>query len=776
MRKDGPEAAPIVKAFSKYEPTKDEYYAKYKNPIDIAGKGISEDRKNVIEDLMNRERRDRVSHRDELTDPKEQDYYDEVRNQLKNVVEDRNTKKMPVWAINDRGQEYARAGRVDPFYHPQQLSPHVIEALQENRNSPESQTYKQEFIDHQIASGRSAENALKTWKGLEQSFDNSTVGSKDHFRGLDLEQGAGLPDSLMRPGATRNLERYFRRVAQARAFHDTIESNPEVASKLGFKKDPWGKDLPESDFHSPRVNDVLNRIKGEAFDPEESKIKAANRIATGAMLGPLTNIHILASNVSKAISLVEPHQLPAMITKMVTGFHDGVEQAYKNGSLTSKRKMFSDLVDAHATGLEKLNSVADGISRLNGRGVTDYVTKGLLQSAGDYIVRTKLPLAQNGDVHAQRFMKHVDPDFSPEKQYSDEEISRVASNFSGLMHGKHDARTMPTWMLHEGAVQPFLSLMSWSIGQTSDFARNVITPTKEGNYKPLLMSTLGAALGGYAIKELREKLANKKSPIPAFNEIANAPADTRHKLPLIGYNLAAMASFAGYAGLLSTGVKSLFDVAYKNAPQGATFPLDEVVANSAGIASKAAAAIANADNLDEYIKIGTHATADLLRENIQAARLISSWGDQEGLLGEQRKYKKNLNTEEEDLRRYKMAANLPYSDQSTGGADNPYYFENRKAFKHTLDLKDAANQVPALVHEALESSNGNMEVFKDKLKALKGSSYPSMPDPERTPMMFYNYLKFLQNTQGTEAAKNRMVEYMRNNEIGKARSSLIPAM
>ena len=498
------------------------------------------------------------------------------------------------------------------------------------------------------------------------------------------------------------------------------------------------------------------------------------------MLGPLTNIHIAASSLASAVSYMRPGDVASGIAKAVTNFHDGVQKAYANGALRKNPTMFRELTDAHATTLEKMNSLADGISRLSGRGVTEYVTKGLLQAAGEHVVRTRLPLAKGGDQTSIDLLKRIDPNFDPIKNYTGAEIDKLASNFGSLVHGAHDARTLPSWMLHETALQPFFSLASWSIGQTNNFMQHVITPAYRGDYTPLVMSTLGAGLGGYLIKELREGASNKKSPIPSFQEIANSPRGVSGNLPLVGYNLAAMASFAGYAGILSAGAKSIFDIAHKNVPQGMTFPLDEVVGNVLKTATHAGSALMNTSDPKEYVSIGLHAISDIARENIQLARLAQNWGDETGAFGSDRQYKQKLNTEEGELRRFKMASGLPYDEQSEGGGNNPYLAENRGTLKRDMDLADAAHKLPELFQQAMKEStvdgNLNPDILRNKLKALKGGSYPSMPDPERTPTLFYNYLNYLRKTKGEEAASNRLVEYIKNNQIHKIRSEMVPSV
>jgi len=152
-----------------------------------------------------------------------------------------------------------------------------------------------------------------------------------------------------------------------------------------------------------------------------------------------------------------------------------------------------------------------------------------------------------------------------------------------------------------------------------------------------------------------------------------------------------------------------------------------------------------------------------------------SWANQYGALGPQMQRQKVLGGEEADLRRYKMAEGLPYEEQSTDEA-NPYYNMNRKSFQHEQDIGQAASELPNVIQQAVEESGGNIEILKGKLQALKDSSYPSLPSPEHTPRLFWNYVQYLQRTQGPEEASRRVAEYMQNAMINKVKGSLVPSL
>lgn len=780
LAKDGARAKPAVTAIANQQSRREEYTAKYDNKIKDTLNTLSDADKTALEKTFIAENAAKTSYRDDLN-PKQQDAYDSLRGVMKQMQEDRIEAKQPVKSFSEEGKPIVREAKIDPYYWPNQISPEVAQTLKEAPNSPKAEALREDWIEFQKENHIPKEQAQEMLDGMLSSYSKTTP-NLAHFRGVDIEQGHGLPQSFMRPGLERNLERYVKRFSNSRAFHDAIESKPEVAPLFNIKKSPWGEDYDAKikPLQSTEAHDAFQRITGADYNPEHGKIRSIERIGSSLILGPATSLHIYASTVANALTHAMPHEVAGMVSEMATGIKEGFAHAKEAGILGRKsfKQITSNFLDAHSTAQERLNALSDGIAKISGRDALGNLAKAQAQIGGEYLVKSRIELAKLGDTkvakQAQRFMKQVDPYWNAEKEYSPSDIKRMGTNFARSLHG-HSSATQPNWMLKDNIVQPFVSLMSWNIAQTNAFMKNVYTPAvRDGNFTPLLMSTLGATLGGYVIKEAREKLMNKKSPIPSFSELAASDKGLAGNIPLVAYNLMAMTSFAGLGGILSTAARTAFDAAYKNPAQGAVFPLDEVVSNTARTLTHAYGALANS-KLEDYPLIGSKATADLLRENIQLARIGLSWADESGVLGEARERKKKLTAEEGDLRRFKVAEGMPYEDQSSIDESNPYFNLARKKFQKTGDLQEAMTQLPSLIDRAFEESNGNIEVLKNKLSTLKETSYPSMPSPERTPMTFWKYVEYLNKTEGVNKASQRVSEYMQNNMINKLKGAMVPS-
>lgn len=782
LNKEGERAKPATDAIAAFEADRPKKYNAYDAPEKAALKGLSGSEKTALEETLQKENDTKTNLRDTLPSDNSKEAYDAIRENIKKQAEDRIANKQPVWDVDKSGKPFAREHQIDPYYYPQVIDPKVIDTIRNKPTSLEAAAYKKSFNDYALSKGQTQAQADERWASLKQS-NSKQKPDLAHFRAVDVASGIGLPKDFTRPGIERNLEHYNSRYATAASFHDNIENNPKAAPLFGIKNDPWGKPFEGADkvepLSSKEAVGAFNRITGSDYSPEHSTINAAEKVATSSTLGFLTSWHIFASTTANALADAMPREIPSLLTHAATNIKEGYQHAFDNGLIRNKGQMLRDLFDSHSTAAERMNSLSDTISRINGHDTLGNAAKAFSQVLYEHMLRMRIPLAKaGGDSSAAtqsiRMMKQVDPYWNASKDYSPDDISKMASRLVNMLHGSTSA-SQPAWMLNDSIIKPFLSLMSWNVAQTNRFMRNVVTPAvHDGNYTPLIMSTLGAVLGGYAIKEGREALANKKSPIPSLSEIAASNAKDSTKIPLYAYNLMAMTSFAGLGGVLSTGAKSLFDIAYKNPQQVPIFPLDEMLTNTGKTLSNAYAALANSDSKD-YATISAHAISDLLRENIQAARIGASWGDEAGAFGKERQQKATLNKEEGQLRRFKMAEGMSYEDESSIDESNPYYNLGRKSFQRTTDIGRAMQELPDLISRAFQESNGNIEVLKNKLQSLKTSSYPSMPSPERTPMTFWKYVQYLNETEGPEKASQRVSEYMQNNMIDKFKGEMIPS-
>jgi hypothetical protein len=774
-----PEGDSVSKAIERFFPAKDIIYGKGMAPIIRAASKLSRKDLETVRQVLVKENDTKTDQSGTLTS-KQLNLYDAIRQSLLQKQQDQIAANQPV-TVYGRGTPTKRLPQIDPFYFPNRIDPKVAETFTDPKLRAKRDAYERDFLAHQTRHGISPIEAQAKWDSIISSYDETPKDYLTKFGANREMQGVGLPESMMRKGnLLGDLSAYYNRVSSDRAFHDTIESKPDVAAALNIQKDPWGNPIPKNPNEisgMKQVSNIMDRIGGEPFDADESKLKLANRIASSLMLGPLTNAHIMGSSIANVLNHVKPTEVPGAYTYAITHMNTSIEHILDTGYHRKDLSSWRDIISGANTSIDKMSALATKISNISGREITNKYTKGFLQGIGEFIIPIRAHEANLGNEQAINVMKQVDPEWISGKTYTPDEIIPIASNFASLVHGAHDARTLPGWMLKDTAIQPFFSLMSWNIAQTNQWMRHVFTPATKGNFTPLIMSTLGATLGGYVIKEAREKLSDKKSPIPSLADIAASSRGYEGNIPNVAYNLMAMSSYVGYAGIVSVAAKAVMDMAHKNIPQGAAFPLDELISNPVNRISQAVSAMMNDDNpsIDSYVKVGSRLAFDLARENIQLGRIATSWLANTGVTGESEQYSKQLNTKESDLRRFKMVEGLPYEAQ-TGLVGNPYMDMQMKQFKRTSDISEAVSQLPDLISAAVNKAGGNPEVLRSELEKLKKNNYQTMPDPDQMPLAFLRYMTFLSKTKGPDEASNRLLDYFQKREINKVKGELVPSI
>src|ERR1017187_3526563 len=236
---------------------------------------------------------------------------------------------------------------------------------------------------------------------------------------------------------------------------------------------------------------------------------------------------------------------------------------------------------------------------------------------------------------------------------------------------------------------------------------------------------------------MRQQIQGKKSQIPSLTEIASSDRGLSGNKGLLAYNAIAAMQYSGFGGLLSQLAKYPFDFVYKNMPQGATFPLDEVASDMVGTLHHVATAIANDPNIN-WADLSSQVTLNLLSNNFQMSRMAIKQGINNGLITGLPSEKKILADKLNQLRRFDMVEGLPYAEQDAAG--NPYMNIEQHKFKREQDIGKAVQMIPQLVGNIMETYKENPDVMMQKLKALKQNSYATMPSLEDMPLSYLKYI------------------------------------
>lgn len=764
----------LFKTFSERQ----QLLGKWWNPIAEQAKKLDQSAIDKVRDTLVQETNEGVNYRGNLRTQQERDLYDTIRKQLKDSADYRIGLNMPVY----RGGN-PTPPKSSPYYYPTTTEPKVADIFRANQDKGAIKQLSDDFIKQQLVHGMSQSQAEVNLKDMVDKFQGSANKSNQNnllfYNAAREEAGIPLPKSWQRQDMLRNLEAYHRRLATDVSYYHNVETQPKVMAGLGYKKDPWNNPINEPTVENinghSAVQAVMGELKGEHLDPMGRAEHAAETLATTAMLGPMTEIHKIGSSIAQSSFSYanNPAETAGIVSHAISNLGKAWETVKKTGAVQLDSKKASDLLNAHLTAAERLQGLSKGLRKIYTlNGLTEHFTKSYLQAAGEYIVPMKAAQAAAGDAGAERLLKSLDPDYVRGKTYTGDQLTLTASEFANQVHGTKDARVLPSWMLRDNEVSAFFKLSNWNIQQTNNFMRNVVNPAvKEGNYMPLIMSTLGTVLGGAVIKSMREKMSGKKSAIPSLSEIGSSEPGFSGNKMAVAYNLMAMSSFAGFAGILSNVAKWPFDVYFKNAPQSASFPADEILSNMFNTIRNVGETVANDPDID-YLKVGSRALLDLVKNNIQLARIGINRAADAGLI-QSESYRKNLADRMGELRRYKMVSGLPFESQ-TATEGNPYLNLSQKDFKKEQDLNKAMQDVQPLIRNIINRWGNNPEVMMEKLKGLRQNQYATMPSLEDTPMAFFRYLKFLRNSQGEEAAQEHVNDFLRHEMINHAKSAMVP--
>ncbi len=256
-----------------------------------------------------------------------------------------------------------------------------------------------------------------------------------------------------------------------------------------------------------------------------------------------------------------------------------------------------------------------------------------------------------------------------------------------------------------------------------------------------------------------------------MTEIAASGAEPSDKAKLYAYNAMAAATYSGFAGMLSFGVKGMFDAAYKNIPQGATFPLEEIAGDLAKTVSQLTTALANDPHFHWYnaaVQLGGH----LVTQNFQLGRVAWNQAINNGLITGYLADKKALSDKLGELRRFNMVTGRPYEETDINA--NPYMNLEQKRFKMEQDPIKAMQMAIPMINTIIQVYGNKPDVMMQKLKALKSNSYATFPSMENTPLSFMEYINYLGRLHGPQAAQEALYDYMSHKMINKAKSAAVP--
>jgi hypothetical protein len=785
-----------------------EYTGKLRNkPLELANKLTDEQKRRVL-DVMNKERDSQEDWSGMLQTQPERNAYRAWRDALSEQFNIRTANDQPVKTSNGK----FRKAKQDEWFAPSVMDKDVAQTIREGNDTQAIEKYHQDWLDKAAEDKANDPDKYKNltdekveeeWRELGQVVrgdlgnPSTAVGNEAYFNGIRKQEGRSLPESMREKDLSQVISNYARRSASDMAWYKNVESQPAIAAAHGYTHDGWGKpidkdvlDANPSKMGNQSTRDIVESYRGEAghgFSSFDKTSHAAESAATMTMLGPATEVHKTLSSIASAVGVAKPSEV-ADVLRGITSYHDGWQKAIQAGSARVPTQTAKDnirlMLDSHSTIAERLQGMAQSLRHIYTLGgFTDKFIPGFLHNAGEAIMSNRIALANAGDKEAAAFLRHYDPDYEQGKHYGPDELQQMAGRFANTIHGSRDARTLPSYMLKDTEISAFLKLAHWQISTTNSWMRNIYTPATKGNLVPLIMSSVGSVLGGYAIKEMREGLTNRKTPVPTWAELEASDANARQGLlgrklednkRMLAYNLMELSSIAGFGGIMSSGLKMMMDVAARNAPSGmgTIFPLDELVDSTARIGSNIFSAIVNGDS--DWTHVWSKGVSDWISQNVQTARVGMAALERAGVMPDEYTHKMDYTRKLQDLRRFKEAAGLPYEDQVAATDENPYMNLEAAQYKREPDLSKAMEELPPILHQLVGKYSDRPTVLLAKLESLKKSNYETMPSMENDPLGFASYNRSLNMTEGQQAATNRLVDYLKQNAVNKIKEGVIP--
>lgn len=670
----------------------------------------------------------------------------------------------------------------DPTAHPTTPNPRIVEVYKANTDTKQIAALDKIFIDHGMKNGLTkgqAEENLQNFKSGVQGNMQKADGNLAFYNAARRSQGISLPTEFTRQSYSKNLEAYYHRQATDNTFYKNVEADHKVLSSLGETKDAWGrpvaKDPTGGIANNSSVKAQLAEFQGEQGGMGFHNEKGLSSLATTLFIAnPGLIVHKVVSNLLGITNYADnPVQLGRMLGAMVTNMNEGVVHATENGLVKLTARSLGDALDRNSTLSERMQALAHGIRSISDLGMlTDKWSSGLMQAGAESVLPLKIEKAAKGDTTAQQLLKKLDPTYTVGKTYTPNEVQKLSSILASYIHGTGDGRTMPAFMSSDTELSGFFKLAHWSVSQTNRFMSDVLTPATKGDIAPLLTSVFGAAVGGYLIKEVREKIQGKHGQIPSLGEIADSEKGLSGNKGLVAYNLIAATQYAGFGGLLSQIAKYPMDFAYKNNPQGATFPMDEIVGDMAKTMGEVSTAIANDPNIN-WLHLAEQVAGHVVTTNFQLGRIAYNQAINNGIIEGSLADKKALSDKLGQLRRFEMVSGLPYEEQNQPGS-NPYMNIEQKRFKQEQNPEEAMKMLPGLITNIIDTYKDKPDVMMSKLEALKQNSYATFPSLKKAPLSFMKYIAYLTKQEGPDKAHDAMLDFFKHKAMNEAKGSVVP--
>lgn len=694
--------------------------------------------------------------------------YTQLRDLLSKMADFHIQSKVPIMDYTDPKNPKMRLMQKDETYIPHMPDHEVMRLVRQNPQDPKAKQLAQDFIDYQKKrkglTTDEAKEVLNNFLARHVDERNNKL-YKQNFGATRRQEGIGLPPSWREKSLPRLVDRYTRNYANDVALHNKIETDPIMRAMLGMTRDPWGVKDSDASKMWPDTKEPIHGILGDLnaeytwkklngeYTKSEQAFNAATGIVKALLIGPLSKIKDVSSNIPLLFNYAQAKDLPGLVYNSIANAHKEIQTSLDYGYAKRGLTAFQEPVGSATSFIDKANGWREKINNIQGAEQMEQFSRGMSVAGSRYLIEQRLSDLKNGVTgnsrsNAIKFLREFG--ISPHDTITPELLDRASVRLAQRIQATYDIRDLPRWMLEPGYLPAVFTMSKWGIAQTNAFVKRV-----QQDPSALATGLLGAFLGGLVNQEVSEKITKKKLNVPTLKE-------GEGKIDPTLYRLTALLQYTGYMGFIGDQAKLVEDLLHKNTPQTPVAPGQQFVTQLVDRTANAVSAINDGENaVDVLSQYGI----DMAKNNVQAARLALDQFPES-----QHTPEKNATR---DLRVYDMLEGKPYADYTQAGGNNPYFNLASKRFKNATTPQEAHELAPSALNVIRGQTQGNPEMYARKLEGLSSSapSYKILPPQGRERAM---YLQWVRRTQGDAAAQALIARSNQGERMGHIRSQMIP--
>lgn len=671
------------------------------------------------------------------------------------------------------------AGMKPEGYYPNMMSPEVLYQFIEHPAEASAKKYTGLWEDYLVKKGLGKGEAKDVIAKYRAAINNKLTSETD-FGAVRKAEGYGLPYELIDNNLARTYSRYGRRFARDVGFIKYFQNNPEmrkafnIPDQMGVHDFTGAEKIEDNIASTPIIQDALRSVRGLDAENMNPYLSAGNRVVGNVVMGVGTALRNLVSEPAFIAPYLKVKQLPNMLEAVGKMFsNDYTRRAFQNNAIRATFEDFDSAGNYKLNGnpvLDKFGKMAAVLRKYQGRDLSDRLEGLYAFTVGDITARQNIAAAKMGDKQAvkwlEQFGNNVDVPKLAEKtaEVRQEDIDTLAKNFVDHVRGTYSASGLPSFAI-EGGLAPFTSLSRFGIEKANTVWKDAFLPAGKGDFRPLLKLSLGTLLTGAAIEQLNEMLTNKRGPDATIKEVKEYGSAEDIAAKVIGlWQLGSMAGIITDYAKMGTNFAQGKATKFNNP---LSFPLYSFMTDNLGhnLADFATAIREGEDPVEAITSLIEQVTVN----GMQTARYAQANLTDEGAKQAARK---------ENFRDKRVYDELVNDEVAPVSEDRPNVIagSQKREFKQTKDLEEASVLAKKLITEAFDKHRKDPIKLKKALLGLKINNYQTFPNLENEPAEFWDYVEYLKQTQGEDAAVNKMNDYFLQNQFNKIKSGMMPSL